>query len=378
LEREEYIEKLSRCTVLTMSSALASETPQTDEQFVKETLFRDTLGRPVANQAEFRQHLASLKTRGREAKLAEFMACPERARLLAEAIANAGKPRAAILLCGHFRYFSAPHIQERYKRILSQYGDRLDIFIHTWFDSGKRGPNAFSDSREWIDLTNTETPDFSAIMRILKPKKMMIENNAEMIELFNMIPEQPVSKNKFLNSQLYGIYKAHELLQNYVAESGVKYSAVIKIRADKPPVTFNLDAIIRNAEVPEAIYTDAATQAPKYYGCLTCDREFAAGTGREHVEHTEHVGDYYIYGAPSVMARYASIYLHRYRIQEDIRLFNSKLGSCRCAEKYTDGNGVVKHSGCREHCNRCYYPEAIIQYFMRREWILSDRDNIHG
>jgi hypothetical protein len=378
--REWYAEKLSRRTVLIMSAALASLTPQTDEQFVKETLFRDTLGRPVANQAEFLKHLGSLKITGRETKLAEFMACSERTRRIAEVNAQSSqqRQRAAILLCGHFRDFSAPHIQERYHRILERYGDRLDIFIHTWSDSGKRGVNAFTDSREWIDLTSTEIPDFSSIMRMLKPKKIMIENNAEMIELFNMVPEQPGSKNKFLNSQLYGIYMAHDLLKRYVAESSTSYSAIIKIRADKPPVTFNLDAIIRNAAVPDAIYTDAATQAPRYYGCLTCDREFAAGTGREHVEHTEHVGDYYIYGAESAMARYASIYLHRYRIKEDIEIFNSKLVPCTCAEKCGNVDKVVKHSGCREYCNRRYYPEAIIQFFMRGEWILSDRDNIRG
>lgn len=140
--------------------------------------------------------------------------------------------KVAILLSGHIRKNS----------ILDAFASKLknlnyDVFVHSWDNYGYKGKETNLEDKVCRDSINKE------IDKIPNVKKRIVENNKAFINSLP-VPENAYfnfsSPEPFIKSQLYSIFKSHELMEQYKKETGITYRAVFKFRFDTRIDHFNI------------------------------------------------------------------------------------------------------------------------------------------
>ncbi len=291
------------------------------------------------------------------------------------------KPKKiALMLSGHFRVFGPR--REFWTDFKKRFGNSVDIFVHTWNESGLRS------EKEWINIGNAP-PDFENISKTLKPVSMSIEEHAPRLESFSF--QQPGLKLYYANfpqlaksrdfsrnigSQLYSIMKCWEL----VRDSGRKYDILVRLRADC--ILENFEGLVNRSTT---FMTDKVLVVNGSHnhvhpggggGCGQCDNEFQGGKGtRSHASHGRDICDLMYVGKPSVMSKVCNMFKNRKELVKSFKVHNEKV--CREPEvqkylvHYPDVIGVSS-SKVYETKVKAYYPERLIREYMKDFWILSD------
>jgi len=280
--------------------------------------------------------------------------------------------RIAVIFCGHVRHnklsthlpvINSPH---------------TDIFVHTWTDHGyKNGKRLIQKC--WLD-PNSEAVSEDYIRTKYKPIKMMVEDN--MLEKFSFADKiSPIfvyagqakdDPSRYINSQLYSIKRAYEMVCDYEKEMGFKYDAVIRFRFDFAIANFDWTGILTDIKNSNTIYfPHGACNAHKHPGggggCLDCDKDI------EHERHTNDICDLWFYGHRDVVGRACLMYDNAFDMISEHHLRNIQ----QMAEdgKYTEHNGYVYINSTNdiEHKYVCLYPERILRETLSGIWCKSSK-----
>ena len=287
--------------------------------------------------------------------------------------------KVALMLSGHFRLFDPR--RKFWVNFKKKFGNRVDIYIHTWNESGTRSDN------EWIDIGKLP-PDFEEIRSVLKPVAMLVEDHADKMDHFSFQQEglqlyyanfyqlgksKDFSKN--IGSQLYSIMKCWEL----VNESGIKYDLLVRLRADCIVDNFNniftgdTTFIHKNALVMNGSHQHMHPNGGG--GCLKCDKEYPYGT-RNHSDHSRDVCDIMYMGSPSVMKKACNMFAHRKELVMSFKKHNSIVSKEPDVKihlvPYENVIGV-KSSKIYETKIKGFYPERLIREYMKDYWVITDK-----
>lgn len=216
--------------------------------------------------------------------------------------------RIAILLTGHIR--NSNIIETLATRLKDQ---PYDVFVHTWDNIGRKGKE--TNLNDKIEYENVKRIVYS----IPNLKKVIIQNNKNFISslpkpectYFNFSSPEP-----FIKSQLYSIYKAHELMEQYKTENNIQYKAVFKLRFDSVITQFVLSQkLLQDINSMDIIFTsDENAHVHKDSGhgagCMVCNKMYHEFNLRHpHVfEHSNVICDFYAYGSEKAMKKYCSMY----------------------------------------------------------------------
>lgn len=134
--------------------------------------------------------------------------------------------RTALLLSGHTRSldWTAENLSELAVRI------GCDVFVHTWTEPEMKAPT-------WRAPENYgEVAGVNALLRHgIQPKLIVREdsNPEAVVQLFRAHGvDLDVSAIKGCHYMLYGMWKAHELLERYAQQHKINYSKVVRYRFD--------------------------------------------------------------------------------------------------------------------------------------------------
>ena len=282
--------------------------------------------------------------------------------------------KIALLLSGHVRNFNPR--KDFWIDFNRKFRDRVDIYVHTWNESGIRSRN------DWIDVGKIP-PDFQEIRRILQPSKMLIENHSEKIGSFSM--KQPglnlyYTNSKYLNtdftknigSQLYSVMKSWELAR----DSNVKYDMMIRMRNDC--VIDNFENVFRRdtsflKDDVLIMNGNSHRHAHGGGGCGKCRLEYPQ---RNHTDHSNDVCDIMYLGNPTVMAKVCNMFKHSKDLVVSFKNYNkiavqdSKVRNSLV--KYQDGFFGVNKPIIFETKLKCFYPERLIREYMKDYWLITD------
>lgn len=339
-------------------------------------LFEDVLYRKPS-ALELKLHTGEL-----DDKKNELLSCHERLFNHEYVINKKGQSplKIALMLTGHWRRFEASaHVWKNFKKL----HPNVDIFIHTWNSRGNR-----SDIN-WIIETNEDLPNFELICDILKPITFIKEDNTKFIDSFGLSTKYPdktiymslgqkVSNHqdfsKFVMSQLYGIYKCYQAVQNYSEINNFTYDVIIKLRAD----TLLYHPLIFPHKLPDdSLYIHSRSHFHRDggRGCKLCDIESKTGV-RLHDSHSNDVCDVLLYGSAKVMDRYCNLYLHIPELLDQMHLDNLD-NLTKWPENnafVTKKNNITYFSWCgnMDKNLKLFYPERLIREYMKDYWLISD------
>ena len=288
--------------------------------------------------------------------------------------------KVAILLSGHIRKNSIlDSLISKLKKL------DYDVFIHTWDNYGFKGKETDLEDPTSRDSINKE------LDKIPNVKKRIIENNK------NFIKNLPKSNNAYFNfsspepfikSQLYSIYRSHELMEQYKKETGINYKVVFKFRFDTRIEHFNFPhSLMDEINVHDIIFTsDEGAHVHKDSGsgagCMTCNKMYYDFKLRDvHVfEHSNVICDFYAYGSEKAMKTYCSmheIYEDYIKKYEEINF--KSLKKFKDSVKQTAENYSLKtKAGLNEdgHIKSfyyfyCSYPERILKDLLKDYMVLK-------
>jgi len=283
--------------------------------------------------------------------------------------------KVALLLSGHVRNFEPR--KKFWIDFNKKFSDRVDIYIHTWNESGLRSKN------EWIDVGSTP-PDFDEIRKILKPKQMLVENHADKMDSFSFIQtgldlyytnvlylNRAADFTKNIGSQLYSVMKSWELAQN----SNIEYDMMIRLRGDCILENFNNiftrdtsflkdDVLIMNG--------NSHRHAMGGGGCSKCTLEYPI---RKHKDHVCDVCDIMYLGNPKVMKKVCNMFTSSRELVKSFQKYN-KLALkdkkvLNSLVKYPYAYGI-KCPIVFETKVKCFYPERLIREYMKDYWLITD------
>jgi hypothetical protein len=282
--------------------------------------------------------------------------------------------KIAVILCGHVRnYRYTIHSQKRFID-----NDLFDVFIHTWDDTGLKNDKR-NIAYEWLN-SNCEKIDIASIKQHYKPKKIKVENNKELLPKLSLRGKiNPIflfkyqaqdDATKYINSQLYSIYQAYKLIEEYELENNMKYDGIIKLRFDFNISHIDIDTIIRHISDTNAIYWPHAKSSNHFHrlssgklsgGCLSCDANI------EHDEHTNDICDVWFYTKRILAKKVCEIFLHGEEL-----LKNNQEHNLRMLKEHSE----IKHEKKEDYIYisefhdidkyiRAWYPESINRWNLK-------------
>lgn len=283
--------------------------------------------------------------------------------------------KVALLLSGHLRNFSMR--RDFWKEFNKKFGDRVDIYIHTWNETGIRSKT------QWIDI-GKDTPNFDEVRKALKPRKMMIEDHSEKIKSFSFKTrglklyytdsaylKKTDDFTRNVGSQLYSIMKAWELAK----ESNIEYDMMIRMRNDciirNFENIFNRDTSFLEKDV--LIVNGNSHKHPHGGGgCNKCNIEYPL---RRHNEHSNDVCDIMYLGSTNVMGRVCNMFNDVQKLVLSFKKYNElAIKDKEVKKSLIEYPGIygVKNPKIYETKLKCFYPERLIREYMNKTWILSD------
>lgn len=284
--------------------------------------------------------------------------------------------KIALMLSGHLRNFEPR--KQFWIDFNKEFGDRVDIYIHTWNESGLRSKD------EWIDI-GSPPPDFDEIRKVMQPKKMLIEDHSEKSKGFSFLQpgldlyytnlrylDRASDFTKNIGSQLYSVMKSWELAR----DSNVEYDMMIRLRNDciieNFGNIFKRDTSFLAKEDVLVINGNSHRHALGGGGCSKCGTEYPE---RKHTDHVCDVCDIMYFGNPKVMERICNMFSHVKELVMSFKEYNKlalKDKEVReCLVKYPYAYGVKSHV-VFETKIKCFYPERLIREYMKDYWLLTD------
>lgn len=311
----------------------------------------------------------------------ELINCEEYKRVKGDIVtSNNSDNKIAILLSGHVRQNSILH------SLFSMIREcNYDVFVHSWDNFGLKGRETNLEDKPLRDQIVKE------IEKLPNVKKFIIENNKNYITslpkpdntYFNFSSPEP-----FIKSQLYSIYKSHELMEQYKKETGTQYKAVFKFRFDTKIESFNITTkileeinnhdIIFTSDEGAHVHKDSGSGA----GCIVCNKMYYDFNLKDvHVfEHTNVICDFYAYGSEKAMKTYCSMHeIYESYIKKYEEINFKSLEKFKSSLKKTDaGYSLYSDSGFNEEGHiksfyyfYCSYPERILKDLLKDYMLLK-------
>lgn len=294
--------------------------------------------------------------------------------------ANNTENKIAILISGHIRKNT---ILDSLLTKLKKHN--YDVFIHSWDNYGFKGKETNLDDKVQREQIVKE------INKIPNVRKIIIENNKSYI---NTLPKPEntyfnfSSPEPFIKSQLYSIYRSHELMEQYKKETGITYRAVFKFRFDTKIETFNITPdflneinnhdIIFTSDDGAHIHKDSGSGA----GCITCNKMYYEFKLKDvHVfEHANIICDFYAYGSEKAMKTYCSMHeIYEPYIKKYEEINFKSLEKFKSSLKKTDvGYSLKPNPGLNDEGHiksfyyfYCSYPERILKDLLKDYMLLK-------
>ncbi len=294
--------------------------------------------------------------------------------------------KIAILLSGHIR---KNNVANSIKKHFSKYD--YDVFVHSWDNVGLKGRETNIDDTVQRDYVLKE------IQTIPNIKKLQLDNNkhfvktipANDVEYFNFSSPEP-----FIKSQLYSVFRSHELMEEYQKETGQTYRLVIKLRFDTEISKATFDKFLFDeVNNHDIIFTsdldchhhESQGDNNSAAGCAVCNKMYYTYKLKEvhNFEHTNIICDFYAYGSEKSMKTYCSMYTEYDRICGEYAESNKKQYKknpayvFKCDNVYNirdvESNCRCKIEGAdnrKSHVHALFYyqpstPERILQTLLR-------------
>jgi hypothetical protein len=278
--------------------------------------------------------------------------------------------KIAIIFTGHTR-----NLEKIYKSHIGLvFHPNINIFIHTWDDKGLKTKN-FNDNSPWIP-ENQEQISIDHIKDLYHPIDISMENNKNILKQMSYTRKiSPIflyecqakdDASKYINSQLYSIYKAYLLLEKYQNDLGFEYDVVIKLRFDFDIHKIDLFEILKQMSEPRncpAVYF--AHPLYNYHchpggggGCLICDTE---NDIKLHKKHNNDICDIWFYTDKYSIKRVCELFLNTLDIMKKNHQKNLELCYNMEVQFFVEKEFVyiVGHDIEKEIV--CFYPERMLR-----------------
>lgn len=312
--------------------------------------------------------------------LAILHMCPEGRSNLKDMIVKLdANPKIAVLFCGHARLFNKTSLSQ--KELINN--PNVDVFVHVWDDLGFKN-NRSMITKEWLNKNSGKT-DIDAIKNLYKPKRIMVENNHSILDSFSLRGKvSPLflfayqardDASRYINSQLYSIYKAYELIKEEEESQGYMYDGILKLRFDFNISNINIENIRNQVASTNALWFAHKNLCHHGHyggggGCVSCDKNI------HHLEHTNDICDILFYGNRQLAGKACELYMHAEDIMK--RYLNENIS---CLQK----NPHIKHQriGDIVYIERfedieknfvCFYPEQMLRRHLKGIKCLSSSE----
>jgi hypothetical protein len=322
-----------------------------DEADLK-SLFNKYLERDPS-ASEYAQHSGKDKKDFEE----ELSTCLERVKLLKH-------PRVAILISGHPRgmnFLKTSHLINQ---------PRVDFFVFSWDQRGKWGEET---NLELASIEDTLDREYSQEPRI---KKYVIESNKDYMEKNPIDPTVKFFRYSrvseiYMKSQLYGIMRSYQLMEEYMKETGIKYDIVVKTRFEMGIKKFSpTKELVEDVNGNKIIFFPNAEESghghPLPSFCTKCDTIYKKGIKVSHIfSHDNPVCDTYAYGSVESMKKYC--YLHEEydnlcRSFEEHNL--SVIDKINISYTMDGENYVINNDLAGQRFLFCSYPERLFMHYL--------------
>jgi hypothetical protein len=220
--------------------------------------------------------------------------------------------KIALLFCGHIRDLQA--VVHTHTQLV--YHPNYDIFIHTWNDTGIKSRDLWY--KHWM-LPNQISVEKTYVNDFYHSIDMLVEDNKTMLPKLSLVGKiNPIflfesqardDASKYINSQLYSIYKAYTLVKNYEKNSGIQYHGVLKLRFDMDISHLSQKNILNDMKHTCVYFPHGHCNNHRHFGggggCLTCDSETDT---KLHTKHTNDICDIWFYTNRRLMEYTCSMY----------------------------------------------------------------------
>jgi len=150
-------------------------------------------------------------------------------------------PKFALILSGYSRDFI--NYYESHKIFIEN--PYIDIFIHTWNLKGPR-----------YEYLNEKT-DIITLTKLYNPTQILVENVISMQSGFSLLGKitpiflvwddcQGDDATRYINAQLYSLWKAMELIKNYEITHNISYNGIIKMNFNINIINLNFKGIVND------------------------------------------------------------------------------------------------------------------------------------
>jgi hypothetical protein len=289
-------------------------------------------------------------------------------------------PRLAILLCGYVRNYK--NVIAHQRKLLDY--PFVDVFIHTWDDHGFKNHGSLIN-KEWIKPNNPKI-DLDNIHDTYHPVKVKVENNQQVLPTLSLRGKvSPIfvfhgqakdDCSRYINSQLYSIYEAYKLMEEYENENNFKYDGIIKLRFDFLLGHVDIVNILNDIEKDAVWFPHARYNHHGHHGggggCISCDRSIP------HDDHTNDVCDVWFYGKRNSAQKACETFLHGERIMKENHTTNlQKYKSTRHIEDTNQDIVYIVNFQDIEKNIVCFYPERLLRENLKGIKCLSSM-NLRG
>lgn len=278
------------------------------------------------------------------------------------------RKKIALIFCGHTR--DIHKVYQSYKGLI--YHPNIDIFIHTWDDKGLKSKNI---NGPWIP-ENQESISIDYIKDLYHPVDICMENNKNVLKDLSYIGKiSPIflyehqakdDASKYINSQLYSIYRAYLLIEKYQNDLEFEYDVVIKLRFDFNIHHIDLFEILKNMSEPRncpVVYF--AHPVYNYHchfgkggGCLICDTE---NDIKLHTKHYNDICDLWFYTDKYSIKYVCELFLYSLDIMKKNHQKNLELVLNKTIRFYVQGEFVYVIGDDIEKEVVCFYPERMLR-----------------
>ena len=306
--------------------------------------------------------------------------CPESSSIMSEALFESIKqPKLAVIFCGHVRSYK--YTIQSQKILINN--PNIDVFIHTWDDYGYKNDRR-TIKNQWLNA-HSGLIDPESIKLHYQPKKIKIENNKSVSASLSLIDKiNPIflfayqardDASKYINSQLYSIYQAYKLVEEYEQEQGFKYDGILKLRFDFNIKNINIPNVFRQISQDSTLWFAHPKLCGHGHhggggGCVSCDNNI------EHTDHTNDICDILFYGCRESAAKTCELFLH----SENILRTHIESNKCmlqkypKTRHQIIDNFIYIETFDDIENKFVCYYPEGLLRRHLKDTRCLSSRE----
>ena len=273
--------------------------------------------------------------------------------------------RVALLLTGHLRTFKKTYPTLREKIVLPM---RADVFVHTWDTVGLQrlhpiyGPMPDDCSKADVSEIYRLLPE---VVDVKMDSNSAFSNRAKLKNSYpyvfgagsgsswKMLSAKPLH----IESQLYGIYSAFQLLEQHERKIGARYNLIIKLRSDTEVFDFSPELSPGPTDIWVPSPPDSNHGHPL---CFACER------GPHEGRHATDVCDIYAYGGREAMEHYCCVWNSLEDVYSRMCRENKKNIENRMAcHGLRDGHVIVPiWKNGASHRLHCFYPERIFRLHM--------------